>query len=570
MNLILIMVTIFLVAVICIVSVLYFMQSKRNQKLKNTLDHLEVEKNKLETFPIMPELSKLENFSSNSKLEVLYNDWKERFDSIKEEQIPKITDMLLDADYSVTKMDYKSALYKIAKLEMEIYKVRTNTEFLLNEIKDITNGEERNRALITKLKSDYRALYQKFLKIQNECGEFNETIALQFENITKRFEDFEIIMENNEYTEVKNLIKAIEEMLEHMNVVLEEMPTIVLLAETVLPKRMKEISKVYTYMTKNGYPLDYLNVEYNLEEAQSKIHDILDRAKILNLEDSLLELKVLLDYFDSLYTDFEKEKNARDEYESKNTVFKTKIKKIGDLINDIFSQMGDLKRLYHLSEEDLTNLSNIQKELKTLNDDYKILVEHTKGNTFPYSKLLKEMETLNKKLLSLEEDMDQSLNSIGSMRDDEQRAKQQLEEIRLILKDSKMKIREYNFPVIPRNYIVEFNEATSAIREIMKELSKKPITISVLNTRVDTARDLTLKLLARTKEMITNAKLAEMTIVYGNRYRSLYTEVEKYLTAAEKLFYQGDYKKSLEVGIHSLEKVEPGYEQKLNQLLSEG
>ena len=129
------------------------MQSKRNQKLKNTLDHLEVEKNKLETFPIMPELSKLENFSSNSKLEVLYNDWKERFDSIKEEQIPKITDMLLDADYSVTKMDYKSALYKIAKLEMEIYKVRTNTEFLLNEIKDITNGEERNRALITKLKN---------------------------------------------------------------------------------------------------------------------------------------------------------------------------------------------------------------------------------------------------------------------------------------------------------------------------------------------------------------------------------------------------------------------------------
>ena len=35
----------------------------------------------------------------------------------------------------------------------------------------------------------------------------------------------------------------------------------------------------------------------------------MDRLKVLNLEDSLFELKVLLDYFDSLFNDFEKEKN---------------------------------------------------------------------------------------------------------------------------------------------------------------------------------------------------------------------------------------------------------------------
>ena len=44
-------------------------------------------------------------------------------------------------------------MYKIAKLEMEIYKVRASSAFLLNEIKDITNSEERNRGSITKLKS---------------------------------------------------------------------------------------------------------------------------------------------------------------------------------------------------------------------------------------------------------------------------------------------------------------------------------------------------------------------------------------------------------------------------------
>ena len=71
----------------------------------------------------------------------------------KQPQIPKITDMLIEAEYSLSQKDYKSTMYKIAKLEMEIYKVRASSAFLLNEIKDITNSEERNRGSITKLKS---------------------------------------------------------------------------------------------------------------------------------------------------------------------------------------------------------------------------------------------------------------------------------------------------------------------------------------------------------------------------------------------------------------------------------
>ena len=88
------------------------------------------------------------------------------------------------------------------------------------------------------------------------------------------------------------------------------------------------------------------------------------------------------------------------------------------------------------------------------------------------------------------------------MKDDEVRARQQLEEIKSILKEAKLKIRDYNLPVIPNSYYVELKEASLAIREIVKELDKKPITINVLNTRVDTARDLVLKIYTKTKEMI--------------------------------------------------------------------
>ena len=95
------------------------------------------------------------------------------------------------------------------------------------------------------------------------------------------------------------------------------------------------------------------------------------------------------------------------------------------------------------------------------------------------------------------------------------------------------------------------------------DLDKKPITISILNTRVDTARDLVLKLYNTTNEMIKTAKLAEMAIVYGNRYRSYNQELEHGLNMAESMFFKGDYKKSLEVSINSIEDVEPGIYERL-------
>ena len=63
--------------------------------------------------------------------------------------------------------------------------------------------------------------------------------------------------------------------------------------------------------------------------------------------------------------------------------------------------------------------------------------------------------------------------------------------------------------------------------------------------------------------MIKTAKMAEMAIVYGNRYRSEKQELHVGLSKAENLFYKGDYKNSLEISINSIEEVEPGIYERL-------
>ena len=74
----LILITVYLSAIILIVLVLNILQSRKNKKIKNILNHLEVEKNVIDSTPIMPELSKIESFLKNDKLEQMYHEWKDR------------------------------------------------------------------------------------------------------------------------------------------------------------------------------------------------------------------------------------------------------------------------------------------------------------------------------------------------------------------------------------------------------------------------------------------------------------------------------------------------------------
>ena len=65
--------------------------------------------------------------------------------------------------------------------------------------------------------------------------------------------------------------------------------------------------------------------------------------------------------------------------------------------------------------------------------------------------------------------------------------------------------------------------------------------------------------------MIKTAKLAEMTIVYGNRYKPMDDDIERGLDVAGQLFFKGNYKKSLETAIAAINIVEPDiYKKMLN------
>ena len=545
-----------IIAIILVVVVLVLINKHNKKKLEQILRNLELDKNLIISANILTELNKVGSLINNKNLEIKYENWKERYKQIKDVDIPSLDKRLNDLEELISLKDYKKFVSDSSKLELEIYYIKSKSDFLLEEIKEITLSESKNREIVTKLKKDYRDIYLKYNNSPSDYEGINNTIELQFENIDKLFNAFELAMENNDYSEASKIVKALTDNIGNIGIIIDEAYSIILMGKKLIPSKIEDIKKIYEKMTKEGYLLDYLNIDYNISEADKKLADIFDRLKVLNVNDSIIELKTILDYFDSLYNDFDKERDAKKNYDSLSRKIAIKNKKLSTIVKNISTKIEDIKYSYDLSEDDVKVIDEINLSIKNIQNDYDIIIENFRNKSFSYSQLYKELELINNRVTVTEEKVEQTVKYLSSLKEDEIRAREQLDEIKNILESSKEKMESFKLPIIPKDYYVELSEANDALDNMIEELNKKPISIRVLNLRVDTARDLVLKLHKNTSETIKNASLAESTIVYSNRFR-FNNRINNALNRAEDYFYEGRYSEALELAIKAVSDVNP-------------
>ena len=506
-------ITIIIAGVFILLSALLFIltiiiKNKRKNSILSSVDKLTTEKNLIISSQLMSELSKASKLVNNKKTEELVESWKKRYDNIENKDMPKLTDNLIDVETLCVNKEYKEAKEALSLAEKNIFHVKAKSYKLLNEIKELTESEERNREAVTKLKSLYREVVFKYNKNKNEYGDICNPIELQFENIDKLFSGFEVAMQNHEYEELGKIVKALDDMIHNISIVIEEAPTIILMSTMILPKKMYDIKSISTKLVRAGYNLEYLNLDYNIEETNKKISEIMDKLKVLNLQDSIFDLKTLLDYYESIYSDFDAEKRGKKEYERGLINITERLSKVTSIVKNLYAEISNLKDTYDLSDDDIKVIDEINKELISVKDSFKLVNDRSLCKIMPYSKLSNDCELVAVSLSKVEDKLESTLKNLGSLKEDEARARDQLFEIKSIINNSKYKIKDYDLPKIPDQFYVEMKEAYDAVKEINKELDKKPISIKTLNLRVETAGDLALKLFKTAASTTKTAAMA--------------------------------------------------------------
>lgn len=560
----LIMIIYFVIVIIAIIAIILVTRKRIRKQFVDTLTNLERDKNLIISGSILAELNKVESLINNKELEEKYNYWKSIFKNIKDVKVPKITDDLIEAEELVKVGTSEVINERLALIEFDIFIVKSEANDLLNSIKEITLSEQKNREIVTKLKTEYRTIFLQYNNNNKEdYAMIQNPLELQFENVDKLFSAFELAMQNNVYSEVGKIVKALDDTIGNLKIVIDEAPSIILMGTEMIPKRIEDINKISQKMISEGYNLDYLKLDYNIAEAEKKVADVFDRLKVLNLEDSIFELRTILDYFEKLYSDFDKEKIAKkmfDEYIRSVILRARKIKKI---VQNLSVKIQDIKYSYDLTDDDIKVISELDKEANECAESYEVVMNNFRSKEFAYSKLTKEMEVINDRLNKAEDKLSYTLRSLDSLHEDAVRAHEQKDEIKNLMRQAREHILSYKLPVIPNSYMIQYEEAVDSIREMALELEKKPISIKTLNMRVDTARDLSLKVVQSSINTVKTASMAESAIVYGNRYRAINSNIDNGLTKAERLFFKGEFNAALTEAIKSINVVEPGIQQRL-------
>lgn len=540
------LVSIFISLAILGVFIVFLVLSKKrkDKKLKQKIiEELDYNKNILDTYPIENELVKVETLIKNEKLEEQYKTWQERFQKIKDENVVNLNEIVLKLDsQNVENFD---ELKEDAK--RELYKAKFLLSALLEEIEDVNMSEEKYRTLIIKLKTKYRELKDYYDEHKEEYGELENVVEMQFENIEKRFQIFEEFMETNDYSEVIHIVKSIDLMLEHMQEVVKKLPDLVIVAHKIIPLKIEELTDIYEKMILDNYNLKELNVAVNLENALKSTNELVEKVKGLNFKDVEIEFEAIVDYLDDLFKVFETEQLSRKEYSKLKNLFENKLLKTNKIVSSVYKELDSIKSMYNLKAEELDSLNVIKTRLMEVNDRYKKIVTELKNQETNFLNAHKELLDTNTLLIEISDDLDKLLKSLGNMYEDEQRAREQLNEIEKLLRDSKCILNKYKFPSVNKELYVEIKEANEAVFEVIKELKEKPIKINTLNTRVDTARDLALKVYTHVSDMLKKMQVVEELIVFANKYRSDSEIISDNLNKASNFFFQGNYNKSLEI-----------------------
>ena len=225
-----------------------------------------------------------------------------------------------------------------------------------------------------------------------------------------------------------------------------------------------------------------------------------------------------------------------------------------EYIRDKYDRISSRFGLTGMSERIAEQAKNLQDAIASRPD----MEKKIDSMEIPASGLVVAVRELNARLSQCESDIRAMKTEIDGVSDDEDRAKKQLLKLQVIMNQMQVKIRKYKLPSISEQYEEDMVKADKYIASLEQLLEENPLNIQELNTTLKEAIDFIYKLYNNVNNMVATVIMVENTIVFGNRYRSTYADIDSELTRSELSFRNGEYTQALTIAIATIEKIHPG------------
>lgn len=544
-----------------LVALIIFMIVYHSIKLKiyrqEILD-LQNQINGIKTLPLQYRLGRVQSIAKNMpEVAEEYEQFTKDFEKITEFQKNELGVLVNEVDESLFYGKTHGIKKKFALIREMTQRYDHDAKDLLARIEKVTEIENIQRVEIIRVKGKYREVGNEYEKIRVKVEEFVPHALEMFKELDDDFVKLETLMNNQMFADAKNFTEEIENRIDSLQENLKDLPSYVYVVSDLLPSKIDKVDELITSLEGDEYALEEMNIAARRQEVDEQMEESIAHVKNVDIKGAAEVLEPLTGLIEELVIDLGKELDSYKQFKEKWRESYNELQRLTDVYQNTMKEYRRLITEFVIDEEEVV-ISKKYEEFKQIQKDANDLIEQMESGHFAYSNMLEHVENLYDRMMQHDAYLEEFKKQKEDIDTKNQKTEELLENINIVLLEIKSEIKNEHLPLVNDSYRDYIADSYNKVEEIKRFKTHKPVVLNELCAKVEGARDVIYKLYDNVHNMIVTAGMVEDAIVYANRYRSMFLEVNTELTKAEVLFRNGEYRNALQVAVDILERLEPG------------
>ena len=429
---------------------------------------------------------------------------------------------------------------------------------LNSELLNVVKPEEDCRQISLTHKERFRRIKQEYFAKQNNLSLVSESFEQTFGLIDSLFDQFDKLVECANYDDANLMLPKIDKILDEISNDMSKLPNLCTMVTTYIPDKISSLENAFEIMQRDHFPLEHLCVKSAIREMKDEVNVYTTKIKRFDLKNVDEELNNIVSRIDEFITLFDDEKKARQEFESNNESIYSMVTTIERRFIKLCNTIPEVQKIYVVNDVQQTNINNIHNSINRLGALKRSLDTYIHSATKqPYSMLVSKMRELKTASDEVIASMDDFMKYIASLKNDSEEAFKRIYEGFYKVKEIERTLRKIDIEKIDAKYHEVVEQYYEYLKEVNVLLKTKPINVEKINNDIVEMTKIENEyfgkgLIGSTYNMMV---LATNSIVYANRDRGNFADINDLINQAENMYYEGEFEQSYRVSGSSLAKI---------------
>ncbi|HCV8337210.1 TPA: septation ring formation regulator EzrA [Staphylococcus aureus] len=543
-----------IVIILIAVGVLFYLRSNKRQIIEKAIER----KNEIETLPFDQNLAQLSKLNLKGETKTKYDAMKKDNVESTNKYLAPVEEKIHNAEALLDKFSFNASQSEIDDVNELMDSYEQSYQQQLEDVNEIIALYKDNDELYDKCKVDYREMKRDVLANRHQFGEAASLLETEIEKFEPRLEQYEVLKADGNYVQAHNHIAALNEQMKQLRSYMEEIPELIRETQKELPGQFQDLKYGCRDLKVEGYDLDHVKVDSTLQSLKTELSFVEPLISRLELEEANDKLANINDKLDDMYDLIEHEVKAKNDVEETKDIITDNLFKAKDMNYTLQTEIEYVRENYYINESDAQSVRQFENEIQSLISVYDDILKEMSKSAVRYSEVQDNLQYLEDHVTVINDKQEKLQNHLIQLREDEAEAEDNLLRVQSKKEEVYRRLLASNLTSVPERFIIMKNEIDHEVRDVNEQFSERPIHVKQLKDKVSKIVIQMNTFEDEANDVLVNAVYAEKLIQYGNRYRKDYSNVDKSLNEAERLFKNNRYKRAIEIAEQALESVEPG------------